>query len=287
MKILLLGLTLLFPILCGATNNSLEFELIRTPETPGFFAVTIFPTKDAQPIQKNITFVKNFTKKESPIYNPVINFLTELGANVLDDFPETSRTTQVVTLGEPLPNSKNFSTHDKKNSLEQFEKFSLQNLKPVFFKNLRAEFGGNIFDVSQSQKNITDDQGVTFIGKFKEDIRTRMALFADDKNSLLHFETPLNLSNKELSHSPLAKELPQLWEQLHQPELLPKEADLSLFPWILGGLGLLLFVIIFIRNAQKKYNTFMEEQNMTQEEFPWKTISKKEESVSSNPFEVE
>jgi hypothetical protein len=287
MKTLFLGLALFLPIFCSATGNSIEFELIRTTETPGFFAVTIFPEKDAQPIQENITFVKNFSKKESKIYKPVVNFLSELGANVTDDFPEKNGTVQIITLGEPLPNSENFSVHDKNTALEQFEIFSLQNLKPVFFKNLRAEFGGNISAVEQSQKNIIGDQGVTFIGKFKEDMRTRMAIIADDEKDSLQFEAPLDLSNKDFSFSPIAKVLPQLWEQLHEKKRLPNESSISFFSWILGGLGLLIFVIIFVNHSRKKYNEFMDDQNKMQEEFPWKTVSSKEDNVHNNPFEVE
>jgi hypothetical protein len=286
MKLLFLGLTLLLPTFCNATN-SLEFELTRTAETPGFFAVTIFPEKDAQPIQKHITFVKNFTEKESITYEPIINFLTELGASIIDKFPEKNNTTQVVTLGAPISHSKNFSISNKNNVLEQFEKFSLQRLKPVFFKNLRAEFGGNISAVAQSQKNITDDQGVTFIGKFKKDIRTRMAIIANDGHNSLQFEAPLNLPNKDFSLSPLAKELPQLWEQLHKTKTETKEPFISFFPWIAGGLGLLIFVIIFINHSRKKYNEFMDEQNVIQEEFPWKTISSEENKKTNNPFDIE
>jgi hypothetical protein len=78
MKKILLG-ALLFPFLCLA-NSALEFELVKTPETPGFFAVTIFSMQEKELLSENITFIKNFSKDEENIYKPVIQFLNELGA---------------------------------------------------------------------------------------------------------------------------------------------------------------------------------------------------------------
>jgi hypothetical protein len=286
MKKLFIGIILLFPSLCGA-NQSLEFELVRTAETPGFFAVTIFPSRDTEPLHERIAFVKNFSPEEQEKYEPIVSFLTELGAKVVDTLPTESQTLQVVTLGNRVADEQNFHINNENSPLEQFEYFSLQNLKPIFFRNLRAEFGGNISAVEQSHENVIGDEGVTFIGKFEKDMRTRMAIVADDATNSLEFEAPLDLSNTDLSRSPLAPELPQLWEQLQQKEESSSSTStISWFPWILGGIGILILVIVFMRNSMKKYNAFLKKQDSFQEELPWKKISK-EADTYSNPFEIE
>ncbi len=265
MKKLLLAISVIIPLIVAA-NNALEFEVVRTTETPGFFAITLFPAKDAQPLHERIVFIKNFSDEESNIYNPIVNFLTELGVKIISTAPSKSETIQVITLGDPLPNSENFVSHDEKKSLEQFEQFSVQNLKPVFFRNLRTEFGGNISSVTQSEKNIIGDNGVTFIGKFEKDIRTRMAIIADDETQSLQFEIPINLPNRTLSQSPFAKELPQLWEQLQikNKSFLPSPSY-SFLPWMIGGIALIVLVIMFIRHTLKKHREFLEEQDSLQE----------------------
>lgn len=284
MKRIFITLALFFPTFCGATQTPLEFELIRTPETPGFFAVTLFPSKDAEPIQKPIVFVKNFHAYESKIYTPIVNFLTELGATVTET-PSTHKNARVISIGSPLPNSENFSSSDAKKSLEQFEAFSLQKLKPVFFKNLKAEFGGNISDVLQSNNAPLDEKGITFIGKFNKDMRTRMAIVADNGTGPVQFEAPLDLPDKNLSLTPVAEALPQLWEQLHQKERASEQPLLSLFPWIMGGIGIMLLFFVLLLHRRNRDRTAREDETL-QAEFPWHTVSAKEDKPSSPPFDI-
>lgn len=288
MKKLFWGLLLLIPSICSG-NKSLDFDLLRTEETPGFFSVTVFPSEEAYPIQKEIVFVKNFSKQETKKYTPILSFLSELGATIIASPPPKTDTKQFVSLGDSFGNEKNFSLNDNQNPLDAFEEFSLQNLQPVFFQNIHAEFGGNISNVEQFKTNIIGDRGVTFIGKFEKDMRTRMLLHADQGGQNVQFEIPLNLHDTTLSASPVAKELPQLWEQLHNEKInMPsKKTHFSFFPWILGGIGILILVGIFIRRSLFKYNHFLENQDSLQEELPWRTISSKTENTPSNPFEIE
>ena len=287
MKKLLIS-TLLFPLLLCTANDSLEFEFVKTTETPGFFAVTVFPTQETLPTHKNITFVKNFSKEDKKTYEPVIQFLSEIGAKVIDTLDTNDNTANIVTLGAPVQESKNFQVENEENSLEQFEQFSLQNLKPVFFRNLRAEFGGNISEVVQSQKNIIGDQDMTFIGKFEKDMRTRMLIVTDDKYESIEFQAPLDFTDAQFSQSPLAKKLPTMWEQLQKKEspASPSYA-FSLLLWIGGGIILLILVIIFIRYTRRKYRNFLERQEDIHEELPWRTVSSKEDNSYSNPFDIE
>ena len=282
------GFLLILPTLCSA-NNSLEFELVRTVETPGFFAVTLFPSLEAQPIQKETVFVKNFSPEQSSQYKPILSFLKELGARIIDPPVQNDSHVTLVSLGKPIATEKNFHLKNEEDPLDAFEQFSLQELQPVFFQNIHADFGGNISAVEQFQTSVIGDAGVTLIGKFEEDMRTRMHIQAQQGERTLEFEAPLNLNDATLSNSPIAAELPQLWEQL-QKKTPPVSSSsfplLSLFPWILGGIGILLLIYIFIRRSLKRYNTFLEDQESLQEELPWQQISKKEEPPT-NPFEIE
>jgi hypothetical protein len=288
MKKLFWGVLILIPALCNG-NNSLDFDLIRTEETPGFFSVTVFPDEKTQPIEKEIVFVKNFSKLETKKYAPILSFLTELGATIIESPPLETNTKQMVSLGDSFENEKNFSLNETQNPLESFEEFSLQNLQPVFFKNIHAEFGGNVSQVEQFKTNIIGDTGVTFIGKFEKDMRTRMLLQADrEGEERIQFELPLDLSDTTLSASPVANELPQLWEQLHHKkrEIPSTKINFTFFPWMLAGIGILLLVGIFIRRSLRKYNQFLEDQDSIQEELPWQQI-KKTEDTYTNPFEIE
>lgn len=287
MKRLFWCFLILIPSFCNG-SNSLDFDLIRTEETPGFFSVTVFPEKEMQPIQKEIIFVKNFSKLDTKKYAPILSFLTELGATVVNSPITESNTRQIVSIGNSFGNEKNFSLNKNENPLDSFEAFSLQNLQPVFYQNIYAEFGGNISQVEQFKTNIIGDRGVTFIGKFKKNMRTRMVLLANQSEQHIQFELPLNLSDASLSSSPIAKELPQLWEQLHNKknDISSTKNNFSFFLWILAGMGTLLFVGIFIRKSLTKYNQFWEEQESPQEELPWQQI-KKEKNIASNPFEIQ
>ena len=288
MKKIFWGIILLFPTLCIA-NHSLEFELVRTVETPGFFAVTLFPSLETQPIQKETVFVKNFPLEQSNKYEPILSFLKELGAQIVDPPIQNDSHATLVSLGEPIATEKNFHLKNEDDPLDTFEKFSLQELQPVFFQNIHADFGGNISAVEQFQTSIIGDTGVTFIGKFEKDMRTRMHIVAQKGEHSFEFESPLNLNDTTLSNSPMVAELPQLWEQLQKKTPSVSSSSfpfLSLFPWILGGIGILLLIYIFIRRSLKRYNTFLKDQESLQEEFPWQQITKSEEG-HNNPFEIE
>ena len=285
MKKILIG-ALIFPFLCLA-SNSLEFELVKTEETPGFFAVTIFPVQDEELISKDITFIKNFSIEEISVYKPVIQFLNEIGAKVVDSIPVENASTNIVSLGDSIPRSKNFHLESEEIPLEQFENFSLHNLRPIFFRNLQAKFGGNISGVSTLEKSITNDPGIAFLGKFEKNIRTRMVILSDDNNEIVQFEAPLDLTDSQFSLSPLAKQLPSLWEQLHHKKINNSSNYFSLFPWILGGIILFILFVIFIRYTRRKYRNFLERQENIHEELPWKTVSSQDNNSSNNPFEVE
>lgn len=287
MKKLFWGILFLIPTLCSGSNN-LDFDLLRTEETPGFFSVTVFPDEETKPIPKEIEFVKNFPKTETKKYAPILSFLTELGATIIESPSQKTDHTQIISIGNSFGNETNFELHDNKNPLDAFEEFSLQKLQPTFFQNIHAEFGGNIHNVEQLHTNIVGDKGITFIGKFEKDMRTRMLLHANQEETDIEFEIPLNLQDKMLSHSPIAKELPQLWEQLHNKKtnILPTKWDFSFFPWILGGIIILILIGIFVRRSLIKYNHFLETQDTLQEELPWRTVSTKTENTPSNPFEI-
>jgi len=285
MKKILLG-ALLFPFLCVA-SSSLEFELVKTPETPGFFAVTIFPVQEEELLSKNITFIKNFSAEEEYIYKPVIQFLNEIGAKVLDTLPLETNSTHIVSLGDSISESKNFHIKSEETSLEKFEHFSLHNLKPIFFKNLQTDFGGNISAVSKLETSITSDPGITFIGKFEKNMKTRMVVISEDENEFTQFEAPLDLTDSQFSLSPLAKQLPSLWEQFHQKKINSSSPSFSLLPWIGGGIILFILCIIFIRYTIGKYRNFLEQEDDVHEELPWRTVSSQDKKTSNNPFEVE
>lgn len=286
MKKILLGLAIVLSPLSTHASAQLEYQLIRTPETPGFFAVTIYPSQNSTPLQENYVFIKNFRADQQTNYIPVLDFLNEIGANVLPQTPTTEETKNIVTLGENISTEKNFQTKTPDSALEEFENFALKNLQPTYLRNINAEFGGNISSISQSQQNLTGDNGITFIGKFEKDRRTRMAITAEDDNNYINFETPLDLRDLTLSNHPLAKELPHIWEDMQPKKIISSNNLLELFPWILGSIGLLILGIIFIRRTQQRYQEFLEEQETLQTELPWSQI-KKTEATPTNPFEVE
>ena len=281
MKNLILSIAILIPNLTLATAPQLEYELIRTPEAPGFFSVTIYPTPNSTPLNQRYTFVRNFDKSEAKNYQPVIDFLTEIGASVINYKPSD---TQYVTLGKAFDKEKNFQTKSD-NSLEEFENFTLINLQPTYLQNLEANFGGNISDVYQTDNNLSGDHGITFIGKFKKEMKTRMAITAQEESKYIKFDIPLTLNDKNISNSHIATQLPNLWEDLQPKPLVTSNNLIELFPWILAGLGLLILAIVFTRRTKRKYYEFLEEQDKLQEELPWQQISQKE-TTPTNPFEV-
>ena len=80
----LLTLTLSFIGMTTANAQSLEFEITRTPEIPGFFMVRFFPGSEVAPIMLQDIFVKNYKDRDAEIYDELTPFLQEFGGKIIE-----------------------------------------------------------------------------------------------------------------------------------------------------------------------------------------------------------
>lgn len=307
-KIPFLFLSLIFSV--AFASNSFDYELIRTKEVPGFFMTKIFATNLAQPLKSREIFVKNFPASEEKFYRELFPFLQqERQAKIInfDEFqPEkVGKNDIVVSLGSPLENSLNFK-YDSGDIFSQFQNFAGKELSPVILDDLKIQFGGNVFDVQAKQKKITANSPAIFVGKFSNDIKTRMKISGKTLDSNFELVSPLDLAEKKHTESDEARYLPELWNQLANPkaENPAKKINwwdnlswLSFLPYVLGIIALLI-LILFIRYLFRNRDTeYCDEFNCEEEipifqfEIPEEEYKKYEEKIGNTynddlPFEV-
>ena len=128
-------------------------------------------------------------------------------------------------------------------------------------KDLKINFGGNIFDVHSKQHQITIESPAIFIGKFKQPIKTRMEISGKNITSGINLVSPLDLSNTKYIQNTTSKYLPELWNQLAYPKIEIKKNiekniwrgvyDFTIIYSYLFGL-ILLFIVFFTVKYSRK-----------------------------------
>ncbi len=297
MKKILLGLFLtIMPFTTMA--QSLELELIRTEQVPGFFAVRIFPNKNLKQIDVEDIFVKNFEKEDSIIFSELIPILEELSGTVI----EKNRLKEyllpynriILLGGEKIDNFIHFIPEDNQDVLTQFDKFAEENLKQPILLDIQATFGGNISEVYPKKIPTMTDSPIFFVGKFKKPLKTKMEITALTNEGEITAITPLKLQNFE--ETEFSNSLPEIWEEIYNSTLPSKKTKnitnnifISIFPWVLGSLGLIL--IIFAVNIGTKFNPpikYKKEVGHDLDDVPEGFWHQPKEKVNENlPFEIE
>jgi hypothetical protein len=290
-----------------------DYELSRTKDVPGFFMVKIFASNKFRPIRTKEIFVKNFVENEAKIYRELFPFLQQQRqAKIVDisDFSPkkiNSEKETVIILGNEIDGYLNFK-YEEGDIFNQFQNFAEKNLSPVLLNNLKVNFGGNIFDVQTKQDKITFNSPAIFIGKFKDDIRTRMEISAKRNNQKIELITPLDLSDAKYIENSTTQYLPELWDQLANPvsknpakkdkNQIIKSGYLSFIKFIpylftLFVLFILFFIIRYFINKKQEEEDFeyQEEIPIFHSEIPEEEYRKHETNLDENfqsdpPFEV-
>lgn len=269
--------------------QSLEFELLRTKEVPGFFVVRIFPNKNLQPLNIQNVFVKDFSKKENNLFEPILPIIREFGGKIIEKNEIEKFKNQnyrLIYLGKNQKDELSFFPSEEEKILDEFEVFSEENLGQIFLENLSIKFGGNISEVYPSKIDFLGKDPVFFVGKFEKKQKTRMEIQAVSQEGEISAITPLHLEKFE-DHE-LTEALPKIWEEAYK-ESQPKETIyslkwLTLFPWFLGILGVF-FIFIALKNIFPFSKKIKKEEEMP-EEFWHQPLKSK--SVENNlPFTVE
>ena len=241
-----------------ALANSFQFETIRTTETPGFFAMRLFADESSTPLDIQNVFIKNFINEEVELYADILLVINELGSLIItpeEIKPYRNRANhRFIFLGEPSKNALNFKITNKETALEDFEKFSLKNLGPVFFQNATLTFGGNVTEVYPKIINHLGAEPVLLIGKFETPMQTLAQITATSTMGEITANAILDL--REYYDDPVAQDLPDMWQELAAPSFAARIQDikwLSLFPWIIGGAGFSLIFWSFWKNKSKRH----------------------------------
>jgi hypothetical protein len=251
--------------------QSIEFETIRSLETPGFFLVKIFPSSTNEPLEIQNVFVKNFPEKENETWAEILTILNDFEGKIIDkkDFEniKTSATNRIIFLGEPYENYLNFSPQDPSKIFEEFETFTSENLGPIFFQNLSVEFGGNISEVFPNKIDFLGENGAVFVGKFERPMKTRILIRTTSKTGEIEAFSAIDLNDGTLAKHPLAISLPKIWEEFWSVENRKANEDFDkrwffIFPWILGGIGILFIIIAFKGRKEKTINEILDRKNL-------------------------
>ncbi len=291
MKKWILGFITLF-LASSTLAQNFEFETIRTEESPGFFALRLFPTPNTSPIEIQDIFVKNYDKKNEKKYEDLLIVLGEFGAKIIEpkellDYEFQSRN-RFIFLGKGQDDHLNFQASSAKTALDEFEDFATENLGIVFYENVKLDFGGNISEVYPPKIDYWGTEPVLIVGKFEKPMRTLTQISAISSEGEVVATSIIDL--REFFPDPMAVDIPDIWEKMSAPEKTTKEPTwitffwMSIFPWILGLIGVIIFFLYllskFLRYKAKKSDDepFLV-QNLSETNF--------QELEKNLPFEVE
>lgn len=305
----LFGILFLFGIVCSTPvlAQNFEFETIRTEQTPGFFMMRIFPLEGNKTIPVNPIFVKNFSQSEEDVYEELMPFIQELHGVVIEKedlrFYTEDSENKIVFLGAPEKGYLHFKINRSDDGLAAFQSFQQKHFENIVFRNIEMKFGGNIYDVLPSYiPDITSDP-ITIIGKFRKDMKTRLEIKGEIAEGIIESIEPLNIQDKSYSQTPLAKQIPDLWEELWKRENpspstqeIPKTIHWlewnNYFPILLFILGIVCFVAA-IRSINKNYDPLLDEEDFVEnqhqsqhiplKEAQRKSITKEKKPVSNSP----
>jgi len=283
----------------GSAQN-IAYEVIRTAEAPGYFALRVYPGSDLPELKLETVLVENFRNKaERKRFTELISNLKNTALKVMSADEATALVGddnyRLVLLGGPAQNRwLQFRPLDFTGINEQFEMFSLTKLGPVYLSNIKAEFGGNVSQVRPDQVPFLDDQSTYFVGQFEEPMKTRVNITGETPDLTVNANGIMDLTTF-VPHE-ASGVLAQLWQDLNPKENLenfdPLQFDIKKivtgsFPILLAVIGLFL-MYISVRPSRLKtgmikqmddefWNTPIEETPLYQaweHSFPWELSDK-------------
>lgn len=279
-------LTVLCPLLAGnwAAAQNLSYEVIRTEQAPGYFALRVYPGDELPPLQVETVFVTNYTtKSEKAQYADLIQAIRNSGAQVLKPHEAAGLVGddryRLVLIGGPSQD-RWLQFNAENEVIPEFETFSQNKLGPVYLMNLHGEFGGNVSQVRPKTIPYLNDTATYFVGEFERPIKTRVNLQGETDDVIVQADGIMDLSHYQ--PHPAEGVITQLWHDLSPLNSCPpvkgeekgvfgcKNFDLkdlvtNSFPFLLGAFGLLL--MYFAGRPSKLRTGFMDQVD----EFFWHT----------------
>jgi hypothetical protein len=238
--------------------SDLDFDFIRTEESPGFFALQIYPSEDLKPIPVKYIFVRNYPENLAEKFRILEDFLREEAFVVIDweqrekFLAEANQAVRWVYLGEreritdlafmPVDTS-------EEAMLKSLEIFLQRELDPVYLRNIRIEMGGNVQQLLPETVAYIGRNPEIFVGKFSEERLTRMRIFAETLEGERFVEVPLDFSIK--ANHPLRENLGEIWEEYfsfssRRSSIIYDKRWVKFFPYILAFFGIVfIFLAIF------------------------------------------
>jgi hypothetical protein len=299
-------LILLALFVSRSVSAGFEFETMRTEEVPGFFLVRIFPDYEAQPLNIQNVFVKNYVQSEAPQYESLFPIIEEMGG-LLVERNQLANTllradNRVIILGKSIQNQLSFQADDSEENIKNFQTFAQEKLQPIYLQKLETKFGGNVSEVYSNTKDLVGENPIIIVGKFETERRTRMEISGITPEGELRLSASLDLDDPNLSRPQVVREIPQVWEEFFQNAQKAKQPEKNsifsklpmlenwknTFPILLGFLGILILVFAF-KSAKKKYQSHMHLEELD-DSVPLSTAQPQTFSPKAPekpPFEVE
>ncbi|MCF7812357.1 hypothetical protein K9M59_02030 [Candidatus Gracilibacteria bacterium] len=265
-----------------ANAQEFEFEVIRTPEVPGFFMVRIFSGAYNTPLPIQNVFVQNYNEENAESYEELIPFIQEFGGKIIK--PQSlqenleSQFNRIVFLGgDPQEGFLHYQIPENRDLvLEEFEVFAREYLGPIFMSDITAEFGGNISEVFPEKIDFLGIEPVYFVGKFEKAMKTRMEIRGISAEGEIRAVAPLHLQVEEFARGPLARELPFIWEEfwkLANPEESEGETSwnitlVDIFPALLFLIGIIILYRVIVALRKRKHEEESFEEQLTQSSPP-------------------
>ena len=275
-----------FSLVVFENGQAIEFETVRTAEEPGFFAVKLFPSSEMETFSQKPIFVDQIPNSKTETYQKLLEYLNQIGAQIGKKIP-AEQTSPIIIIGEKSEEFLSFEIENPQTALEEFTQFQNQFLSPVVLKNVRVTFGGNITDIIQDAPNVTRQEPITLVGKFKKPMQTYLSVQGQGPNGNETYNAFIPLDDKTKANDPLANYLPELWENFSN-RLTPTQTswwqNVIVFPALLflGGLIIVLWVIreTLAKRKQEKISAEKIMKNLPQNVKP---SGMKPEDV---PFEI-
>lgn len=270
MKRLLALLVFTFLGFQQAQAQNIAYEVIRTEEAPGYFALRVYPGQDLPELEVETVFVENFTSKaERKKFENLSQNLKSAGLQLLNSNQATNfvgnESYRLVLLGGPTQNRWLQFKPQKSGDLdEQFEMFSLTKLGPVYLSNIKTDFGGNISQVRPQEAPFLDDQSTYFVGQFEQPIKTRVTITGETPDITVQADGVMDLTTYHPHQADSMLET--LWKELNPVENLPtlnpmtwdfKNMVTNSFPFLLAFVGL---ALMYMAAKPSKLRTGMIDQ---------------------------
>lgn len=296
----MLALALSFSSFSAVSAQNIAYEVIRTEEAPGFFALRVYPGSDLPELEVETVFVENFRhKRERKQFASLNQNLKEAGLQVLSATEATAFVDdehyRLVLLGGPKQARwLQFNPPINQNLNEAFEMFSLTRLGPVYLSNIKAEFGGNVQQVRPDQAPFLDDKSTYFVGQFEKEMKTKVTITGETPDITVQADGVMDLSTYKAHQGSTV--LQTLWNELKPDQNEANKTSTTFdikklitnsFPFLLAILGL---NIMYLATRPSKlrtgmidklddlfWNTPLEETPIYQaweKNFPWELTDK-------------